>query len=251
MVKLSVVVITLNEEKNIDRCLSSVKEVADEIVVIDSFSTDKTEEISLHHGAKFIKHKFEGHIEQKNFAVSQASYSHILSLDADEALSETLKKSILKVKKDFSYDGYYFNRLSSYCGKWIKHGGWYPDRKLRLWDRRKGRWGGLNPHDTFQMESGSKKGWLKGDLLHYTYHDIDQHTLQSHLFTNIGAKAAFEKGKNVNLIKIIFKPFFKFIIDYFLRLGFLDGYYGFVIAIYGAQNKFTHLVKLKNLHDKK
>jgi len=250
-VRLSVVIITLNEEKNMARCLSSVKEIADEIVVIDSFSTDKTEEISSQFGARFIKNKFEGHIEQKNYAITQAKYQHILSLDADEALSDELLVSIKAVKENFEADGYYFNRLSNYCGKWIKHGRWYPDRKLRLWDSTKGSWQGQNPHDKFMMQQGSKTAHLKGDLLHYTVYNISQHILQIHKFTDLSAKADFKRGKKANLLKILFKPTFKFFSDYFLRFGFLDGYYGLVIAILGAQYKFNHLIKLKNLQDNK
>src|ERR1035437_3751774 len=132
MIQLSVVIITYNEEYNIARCLESVKTIADDIVVIDSFSTDKTKEICESAGVRFVQHKFEGHIEQKNWAITQAKFPHILSLDADEALDGTLIKSILEVKNNWKYDGYYMNRLTNYCGKWIYHCGWYPDRKLRL-----------------------------------------------------------------------------------------------------------------------
>ncbi len=250
-VKLSVVIITYNEEQNIARCLDSVTEIADEIVVVDSFSTDKTEEICRQYKVKFIKNPFEGHIEQKNFAITQASYPHILSLDADEALSKTLKKSIQSAKEHFDADGFTMNRLSSYCGKWIRHGRWYPDRKLRLWDSRKGTWQGQNPHDTFKLVNGSKTKQLKGDLLHYTFHTISQHTLQIHKFTDLSAKAAYENGKRSNLLKIMVKPAFKFFADYIIKGGFLDGYYGFIIAIFGSYYKFMHLVKLKNWGDRK
>ena len=138
-VKISVVIITFNEEKNIGRCLESIKDIADEIVVVDSFSNDKTEEICRKYKVNFIQNKFEGHIEQKNYAATHASYQHILALDADEALSEKLKKSIIETKKNWIAEGYSFNRLSNYCGKWIKHSGWYPDTKLRLVDRTKGK----------------------------------------------------------------------------------------------------------------
>ena len=250
-VKLSVVIITYNEEQNIARCLESVKDIADEIVVVDSFSTDRTEEICKKHSVKFIKNTFEGHIEQKNFAITQASYPHILSLDADEALSKALKLSVEKAKNNFDADGYTMNRLSSYCGKWIRHGRWYPDRKLRLWDSRKGSWQGQNPHDTFKLENGSKVKHLNGDILHYTYHTISQHTLQIHKFTDLSAQAAFNNGKRSSLIKIIGKPIFKFFADYFIKAGFLDGYYGFIIAIFGSYYKFMHLVKLKNIQQVK
>lgn len=142
MPKISVVIITYNEERNIGKCLESIKEIADEVVVVDSYSTDRTEEIVKSMGGKFIQHPFEGHIEQKNWAITQAKYPHILSLDADEIPSDRLTESILNIKENWSHDAYYFNRLTNYCGKWIKHTSWYPARKLRLWDSRKGEWGG-------------------------------------------------------------------------------------------------------------
>ncbi|MBT8332765.1 MAG: glycosyltransferase family 2 protein, partial [Deltaproteobacteria bacterium] len=139
-VKISAVIITYNEERNIGRCLDSVREVADEIVVVDSYSTDKTKEICHSMNVKFLQHHFEGHIEQKNYAVSCASCGQVLSLDADEVLSEKLQQSILAAKQSWRFDGYSFNRLTNYWGKWNRHSGWYPDTKLRLWDRSKGRW---------------------------------------------------------------------------------------------------------------
>lgn len=146
-VQLSVVIITLNEEKNIERCLKSILSVADEIVVVDSFSTDKTKEICHKYNVKFIQHEFEGYIEQKNLALTQAKFQHVLSLYADEALDERLQKNILSIKNNWKHDGYYMNRLTNYCGEWVHHCGWYPDRKLRLFDSTKGNWTGINPHD--------------------------------------------------------------------------------------------------------
>ena len=137
-VQISAVIITFNEEKNIERCLQSLQGIVDEIVVVDSFSKDQTKSICEKYNVKFVEHAFEGHIEQKNYAITQASYPYVLSLDADEALDETLKSSILKVKKNWTHDGYSMNRLTNYCGSWIKHCGWYQDTKLRLWDARKG-----------------------------------------------------------------------------------------------------------------
>ena len=171
MVKISAVIITYNEEKNISRCIESVRPVADDIVVIDSFSKDKTRLICEEKGVRFIEHTFLGHIEQKNFAVTQAIYDHVLSLDADEYLSEELTKSILKVKESWPYEAYRMNRLSNYGGKWIKHGNWYPDQKIRLWNRRIGIWGGENPHDKVILKKGIKVKHLQGDLLHKAYQD--------------------------------------------------------------------------------
>ncbi|MFI5135444.1 MAG: glycosyltransferase family 2 protein, partial [Chitinophagales bacterium] len=144
---ISAVIITFNEEKKIARCIDSLNGVADELVVVDSFSTDATVEICKAKSVRFIQHAFEGYIQQKNFAVTQATNDFILSLDADECLSEELRLSILAVKNDLKFDGYIMNRRTNFCGQWIHHSGWYPDRKLRLWNRNKGAWGGTDPHD--------------------------------------------------------------------------------------------------------
>ena len=155
MIKLSAVIITYNEEEHLEKCLNSLIDVADEIIVVDSFSTDKTKEICIAKGARFVEHKFDGHIEQKNYAISQAKNQYVLSLDADEALTEALKIEVKNIINNWEYDAYVFNRLTNYCGTWIKHSGWYPDKKLRLWDVTKGKWGGENPHDMVIMDKGS------------------------------------------------------------------------------------------------
>ena len=167
-VKVSAVIITYNEERNIKRCLDSIVGVADEIVVVDSYSTDRTEEICKAYHVKFIQHRFFGHIQQKNWAILQATSPYILSLDADEALSDELRLSILKAKKNWTHDGYYFNRLTNYCGKWIRHTSWYPARKLRLWDSRKGSWGGFNPQvhtSTWQYPASAERKYFALFLL--------------------------------------------------------------------------------------
>ena len=248
-VKISAVIITGNEEKNIGRCLASLKDVADEIVVVDSFSSDKTAEICQTRGVRFIQHSFEGHIEQKNFAVSQAEFDCVLSLDADEVLSDRLARSISDVKNNWSCDGYAFNRLTNYCGKWIRRSGWYPDEKLRLWDRRKGRWGGQNPHDHVFMDTGSRVRHLDGDLLHYSYHSIEDHISQINRFSEIAAKAAYSQGRRAGVLgDIILNPVLTFLKKYFLKLGILDGYEGFVIAVHTAYGKFLKYIKLYELN---
>ena len=247
MIPLSVVIITFNEEHNIGRCLRSVRGVADEIVVVDSFSTDRTQEICREFDVRFIQHPFEGHIEQKNYAITQATHPHILSLDADEALSDELRASIHQALQNWKYDGYSFNRLTSYCGKWIRHSGWYPDRKLRLWDSRKGRWTGMNPHDRYELEKGSTRGHLRGDLLHYTFHTIGQHLDTVNKFSEAGARALYLRGKKSNTLKIIVKATAKFIRNYFLKLGFLDGYYGYLICRISAFSTMIRYAKLKEM----
>lgn len=248
MPKLSVVIITFNEDKNIGRCIDSVKEIADDIVVVDSFSTDNTRKISEEKGARFIEHVFEGHIQQKNWAITQAKYPHILSLDADELPDAKMIETIKKVKDNWTHDGYFFNRLNNYCGKWIKHGGWYPDRKLRLWDSTKGAWGGVNPHDSYFMQEGASTTHMPGDILHYSFYSISQHIIQIDKFSEIGAKADYEKGKRSNLLKIFFYPKWKFIRDYIVKLGFLDGYYGYIVCKNSAHASFLKYIKMRELH---
>jgi len=246
MIQLSVVVITYNEERNIGRCLDSVKRVADDIVVVDSFSTDKTLEISVSKGARFIQHKFEGHIEQKNFATMQSKYPYVLSLDADEALSEELQNSILEAKKNWKYDGYFMNRLTNYCGSWIHHSGWYPDSKLRLVDYRKGTWAGTNPHDKYELsEKNAKTGFLKGDLFHYSYYTIDEHMKKVEYFSTKAAEALFQKKIRPSFIKRFLSPAAAFISSYFLHLGILDGYYGFIICKSAAVSTYRKYYKLQ------
>jgi glycosyltransferase involved in cell wall biosynthesis len=247
MQKISVVIITYNEEKDIARCIDSVKDIADDIVLVDSFSTDRTREIAEEKGVRFVEHKFEGHIQQKNWAITQAKYPHILSLDADEVVSDGLKTEIMRVKQKWTADGYYFNRMTNYCGKWIKHCGWYPDKKLRLWDSRKGKWGGINPHDKFEMDEVCSIEYITGDLYHYSYHSISQHVLQIDKFTHIGAMEALKRGKKANIFLLLFKPIWKFKRDYFLKLGFLDGYYGFVICGLSAVATFVKYLKMIEL----
>lgn len=246
-VKISAVILTLNEEKNIERCITSVLGIVDDVVVVDSFSTDRTEEICLAMGVRFVKHKFEGYIEQKNWALTQAIHPVVLSLDADEALSDELRKSILEVKHSWEATSYSFNRLTSYCGKWIHHCGWYPDTKLRLWEVNRGRWGGTNPHDMVIMEDSTTTKWLKGDLMHYTFYTIAEHIGQVNKFSEIKAKAKHAKGRRTSLLAILVNPLFKFVKSYFLKGGYRDGRYGFYVCSISAFSTFLTYAKLYEL----
>jgi glycosyltransferase involved in cell wall biosynthesis len=247
MISLSVVVITFNEEKNIGRCLQSVKNIADEIVVVDSYSTDKTKDICLQFNARFIEHSFEGHIGQKNFALTQAAFNHVLSLDADECLSETLQHSIAELKKKWQKDGYYVNRLSNFCGAWMRHSGWYPDRKLRIFDRRKGQWGGINPHDKFEMVAVAETGFLSGDLLHYTADSEKEFTAKMDRYAAIAAEELAKRNKKTNLVSIYLKTGFTFMRNYFLKAGFLDGKAGFRVSAISARYTFQKYSALRRL----
>lgn len=249
-VAISAVIITFNEERNIGRCLDSLQGVADDIVVVDSYSKDRTKEICEYYGVRFVQHSFAGHIEQKNWAITQAEYPHVLSLDADEALSEELKQEVLAIKNDWRHDGYIFNRFTNYCGKWIRHCGWYPDRKLRLFDSRKGAWGGVNPHDKYILEENTTKKIIDKNLLHYSYHSISDHILQIDKFTDIGSKHAYQNGRHVNLIAAIISSSWKFFRKYFLELGIMDGYYGYVISRISAHGTFIKYIKIIEMQKK-
>lgn len=249
MIDLSVVIITFNEERNIERCLRSVKMLADEIVVIDSFSTDKTVDLCRSLGAKVIQHPFEGHIEQKNYALDQAGSPFVLCLDADEEVSEGLQASILGAKDSWLHDGYEMNRMTNYCGSWIRHGGWYPDRKVRLFDRRKARWGGMNPHDRVILDESATTVVLNGDLLHYSYYDRTDHLKQIDYFTGISAQVMFTQGRKPSWIRMVFGPVVRFVRDYLLRMGFLDGRAGLTIAVLSAQAVFIKYAKLRQIYE--
>lgn len=246
MRSLSVVVITFNEERNLARCLQSVQDIADDIVVLDSFSTDRTEAIAREYGARFIQHAFDGHIAQKNRAITHAAHPFILSLDADEALDEHLRESVRAAKGE-SADGYIMARMTNYCGTWIRHGGWYPDRKLRLWDSRKGRWAGTDPHDRFELESGARVARLSGNILHYSYYSIHDHLRQVNYFTDIMARELHARGRHAGFVKLLLSPLTKFLGDYVVKLGFMDGWHGFVIAMVSAHATFIKYAKLREL----
>lgn len=247
-IKLSAVIITFNEEKNIGRCIESVQAVADEVVVVDSYSADRTREICEKYQVRFFTHVFEGHVQQKNFAAKLATFDYILSLDADEALSPALTRSILNVKRRAAADAYSLNRLTNYCGSWIRHCGWYPDKRIRLWKKHIGCWGGENPHDKVIIEDRATVAHLAGDLLHYSYGSVSEHVKQIDKFTNISSLEAFKKNKRASpVIHLVFYPFFTFIKMYFFKLGALDGIAGFLVCVSGAYYKFLKYAKLYHL----
>ena len=252
MIKLSGVIITYNEERNIENCLQSLINVVDEIVVVDSFSSDSTKMICNKYNVKFIEQHFLGYIEQKNFALTQASNNYIVSLDGDEALSEKLQKSIIKLKTNWTHDGYVVNRFNNFCGQWIKHSDWYPNKKLRIFDRRKAEWKGINPHDHIELfQTNKKTGYLDGDILHWTYQTYSEFNLKTEHFSSIAAKAYYNLNKKAPFWKILLNPTWAFFKAYFLRLGFLDGLNGFVICVQTANITFLKYTKLRELINQK
>ncbi|NOR87333.1 MAG: glycosyltransferase [Bacteroidales bacterium] len=250
MIRLSVLIITYNEERNIQACLESVKNLADEIIVLDSFSTDKTEEICAKYGTVFVQHKFEGYIEQKNRALKEAKYEYVLSIDADERISKKLEQEILSQKESPKYDAYKFNRLSYYNGRWIKHSGWYPDTKLRLWRKEIGNWAGRNPHDEVKVGKRINIKHLSGDILHYSFYSLEEHLAQTNKFSTIAAQMLFDEKKKIGSLKLYFSPFIKFFRDYLKNLGFLDGWEGLTICRINALGTYLKYAKLRELYRK-
>jgi glycosyltransferase involved in cell wall biosynthesis len=246
--KLSVVIITLNEEKNIEDCLKSVQEIADEVLVVDSYSTDGTEAICKQYGARFVQNRWEGIVAQRNFAQGLATGPVLLNLDADERVSPELAASILKEKAlGFPMMGYAMNRFNNYCGQWIRHGVYYPDRKLRLYHKDAGRVEGSNPHEWVQLNEKLPVKKLKGDILHYSFRSFSEHIAQMNKFSTIAAQTLFDRGRKPSSIKPFLSAFWAFLNSYFVRLGFLDGIYGYVIARNNAMYAFFKYAKLNEL----
>ncbi|MEO2069395.1 MAG: glycosyltransferase family 2 protein [Desulfurobacteriaceae bacterium] len=235
-------ILTFNSERCIEEVLSSIKDIADEIIVVDSGSKDKTLEIVKSFGAKVYTRKFDNFVNQKNYLLSLCTKEWVLFIDDDEVLSEELKEEIKKVKlKEKSFDGYYVNRLTNYLGKWIKHA-WYPDWHLRLAKRKKCVWVGDLVHESLRVEG--KVGYLKGDLLHYSYPSISDHLRKVDLYTTLYAKGLYKKGKRFSYIKLITSPIGAFLRRYFLKKGFLDGFEGFVVSVMSSYYSFLKYLKL-------
>ena len=236
---ISAVIITLNEERNIKRCLQSLQDIADEIVVVDSFSTDATEQICKSFNVKFIQHVWEGYVKQKQFANSLASNDLILSIDADEAVSSELAQSILKIKElNAEKKVFSMNRLMNYCGEWIRHGGWFPDVKIRIFDRRFVNWTGGQVHETLDIPSDFATIHLDGDLLHYSFYSEDDFRRQTEKFARMSADDALAKGKKSTLFGAYVHCFWRFVRDYIFKAGFLDGKTGLRISQINAKSVF-------------
>jgi len=245
MSKISAIVIARNEKKNIRRCLSSI-DWADEIVVVDSGSTDDTKKIASKFTQRIFDIKWEGFGKAKDYAKDKASNQWIISVDADEVVTEDLKEEIQKIiKSEDSFDGYYLPRKSNFLGKWVKHGGWYPDYVLRLFKKDKAKFNHSMVHE--KVEVDGKIGYLKNVLLHYTDPDFTHYLEKLNRYTSLGAEELFNKGKRANLFDVVFRPLAVFFKMYFLKKGFLDGLTGFVLAVSSAFHVFSKYVKLWHL----
>ncbi|TGL59622.1 glycosyltransferase family 2 protein [Leptospira sarikeiensis] len=250
--KLSVAIITYNEEKNIGDCIRSCRDIADEIIVLDSNSTDRTKEISESFPeVRFSSQNFKGHVEQKNDAISLCKNEWILSLDADERLSEELQdslRSFLESPEDSNLNGLKVSRLTFHMGRFIRFSGWYPQTKYRIIRKSKSKWIGENPHDYLVVEGKGKK--IKGDILHYSFADLSQQVDTINKFSSIVSWTRWKKNKKFSVLRTIIKPFGKFVEIFFFKFGFLDGFPGFTIAVSSAYSTFLKEAKVFEMEGK-
>ncbi len=247
--RISTTIITYNEEKNIRDCINSIKSFSDDILVVDSLSTDKTVGIVKKMGCRILSQKFLGHVKQKDLAVKKAKYDMVFCIDADERATPELQKNILTLKRaGFLHDGYRVNRRNWYLFDWLKIGGWYPDKKIRLFNRTRGGWAGENPHDMILLKRGSKITDLHEDLLHYTYKTLSEHAIQIDKFSASAAQAKFIKGRNAGFFRLLLTPIFSFVKMFIGRGGFTSGTRGLVVSIMSGYSDFLKYAKLWELN---
>jgi len=243
MTKISACIISYNEEEKIEDCLISLQSVADEIIVVDSLSTDRTKKIASKYTDKIFDQKFLGHVEQKNLAVSKASHDWILSLDCDERLTPELEASILKIKDKLEQaDAYRMARKTFYVYRWLNHC-WYPDFKVRLFNKNTAKWGGINPHDRVEVQ-GKNIATLSGDIQHYSFNSISEHIRTIDNFTEIGAREIISRNKPVSLISPWTHGIWTFLRLYFFKGGILDGYAGLVVSVLSGMHAFIKYNKV-------
>ena len=245
--KISACVIAFNEERKIRRCLQSLT-WCDEIIVVDSFSTDRTLEICREFTDHVYQHEWLGYVGQRNLVREMSNYPWILFLDSDEEVSPALRDEILAEFEQGTNDyvGYEFPRLVYYLGRWIRHGEWYPDVKLRLFKKEFGRTEGQEPHDRVSVNGAVKR--LKNPVWHYTYDDITDHVNTLNRFSSIGAQQKFVHESPFRWTDLFFRPMFRFIKGFILRRGFLDGSHGFVIALMSAYGAYLKYAKLWEMY---
>lgn len=246
--KITATIITFNEERNIERCIRSVDGVADEVIVLDSLSTDRTEEICKSLNVRFVSRAWEGYSESKNHLNSLVSTGYILSLDADEALDETLKAEVLKFKNDSNPQIYSVNRLTNYCGKWIKHSGWYPDIKARLFPKEGSYWDGAIVHEELIFTKDLNVIQLDGHLEHYSYYSFEDHRARADKYSSLTAQKMHANGKKATVLKPYLSALGRFVSMYLLKAGFLDGKMGFKIAQISAQSNVFKYKELRRLN---
>jgi len=254
--KISAFIVCYNEEDHIEACIRSV-DFCDEVIVIDSFSQDKTVELARNLGAVIYQRKWSGYIDQKAFGLSKTTNEWIIHLDTDERVSEELKKSVLQVleaehqpksENEDTINGYYINRVVFHLGKWWRHGGWYPEWRLRFFRKSKTTWGGTEPHDKPIVQGKTAK--LSGEILHYSYDNIDEQFERITKYSTISAKEEFNKGAHSSVFSIVVKPIVRFIRFYFIKKGYKEGVPGLIVAIaesYSAYMKYAKLWEMEHV----
>lgn len=251
MEKLSVVIITHNDAQNIERCLVSVTGIADEILILDSFCEDQTVAIAQKFGARVIQESFKGEISQRNRALELASHPLLLSLEANEEIDATLRTAIQGCKEKHAYSGYRINRCTHYMDQFIRHGGWYPDRSIRLFEKQKARWDGVDPHGKITFPGPVAIQDLPGEILRYAYATREEHQQHNDHLSSIAADSGYSAGRRTNLFYLIFHPTWTFLHSYILRTGFFNYRYGFIIAWETARYTFMTHQKLLFLQKNK
>lgn len=243
--KISATIITYNEERNIPRVIESLR-CCDEIIVVDSGSSDRTTEIAGKLGARVVESNWRGFAGQKNYASETATYDWILSLDADESLSEALEGEIWQIKKNGpQFDAYTMPRLAQYLGRWILHSGWYPDRKVRLFDRRRAQWVGEHVHESVLVQG--RIGHLKSNILHFTCSSLSEHLKTMDRYTTLAAEQLIGERQRVGWPHLLLDPPWTFFQTYVLKRGFLDGMEGLAIAYMAALYNFLKYAKARNM----
>jgi glycosyltransferase involved in cell wall biosynthesis len=245
MTKITAIIPTLNEEIHIEDAIRSVS-FADEIIVIDSFSIDKTLELAKNHTVKIIKRKFDDFSSQKNFAISQATHDWIYILDADERVTPAVEQEILAaVKSPKDFVGFYVRRTFYFCGKKINYGGCQRDKVIRLFLKEFCKYSGV-VHET--ITANGKIGFFKNKIEHYSYKNYDHYISKMNHYANIRAHELHQKGKKVTVFHLMIKPPARFFIHFVIRLGFLDGFSGFIFAKAQAYGVYSRYVKLRLLN---
>jgi glycosyltransferase involved in cell wall biosynthesis len=231
---LSVAIVTLNEERNIGRTLKSVG-WADEIVLVDSGSTDRTTEIARQYGANIMVEPWRGFVGQKNYALELCTQSWVLALDADEEVSSPLADEIRSVTCDpNALEGYWIPRKNLFLGRWMRHGGLYPDPKLRLFRRGHAFSTGRDPHDRYELKTAGKTARLSAAMIHHTYPTLDVYLEHMNRYSGVWNKVPGAKSRPFRVSEIVARPILTFLYNYFIRRGFLDGREGLLLHLYHA-----------------
>jgi glycosyltransferase involved in cell wall biosynthesis len=246
----SVVIICNNEEKRIAATLEAALKVSDDVVVVDSYSTDQTMAIVHQMGVRAFQKEWKGYSEQKNFGNQQAKYDWILSIDADEVIGAELAESLKSLSLSSDQDAYQIPFRTNYCGKWMNYGVFRNEKHIRLFNKKKIQWNTSGVHEGLTLSGEMKVGKLKGHILHYSVDHLEQHLQKINHYTTMHAESMFAANKKASVFKIIFSPSFQFVREYILQLGFMDGFYGLVSAQQRANYFFLKYAKLRILMDK-